>query len=160
MNTWDNAIKQGLYMFVHGKDYAYFYGAKGQILTDDVMNYLIKAYPTHFARFTSEELERIKAYSIGKIGIDCSGFVSFCTGDWSNSTGQIKNCSYVTDDLVSGVAGSLLWKPSHIGIDVGYGYFLHCPIEGHTIEMGKISEYNWTKSGRSIMLDYKGANNR
>lgn len=164
MITWDNAIKNGLYAYVHRDQYAYFYGAKGQKLTDAVMDALIAAEPAHFARYTAQQIQEIRDYSRGKTGYDCSGFTGWvCTGDKRYSTGQIENCTSITQDLVAGVAGSLLYKSSsgrHIGIDIGYGYFLHMPTEMHTIELGKISEYNWELSGKSAVVDYTGADNR
>lgn len=160
MITWDTAIKKALNIYWRRNEYAYFYGAKGQMLTESVMNYLIRCYPEHFGRYSAEELAKIKAYSSGKIGYDCSGFTGACTGSWKNSAGQIAECVEVTDNLVSGPAGSLLYRPGHIGIDIGYGYFLHCPNEGRTIELGKILAYPWEKTGQSILLNYEGSDNR
>lgn len=161
LRTWDTAIKNGLFAYYHREEYAYFYGAKGGLLTDAYMDYLIKTYPNHFIKYTPEELKRIKDYSRGKIGYDCSGFTGWiCTGDTQNSAGQFANCNHVSTDLVAGVAGSLLYRPGHIGIDIGYGYFLHMPNEGRTIELGKILEYPWEKTGRCNLLDYNGSDKR
>ena len=67
--------------------------------------------------------------------------------------------------LCAGVAGSILYTTfggtgRHIAIDIGYGYFLHSPSEGHTIELGKILDYPWDISGQSNCVDYSGDNNR
>ena len=160
MKTWDSVIKQALYMYVHRDQYAYFYGAKGQVLTDSVMQALIDAEPQHFARFTKEELQCIKDFSRNRVGFDCSGYIGYLTGDWSYSGAQISHCRNVTTDLVAGPAGSLLYKYGHIGLDIGYGYFLHMPREGESIIMGKILEYNWTETGQSNYINYEGSDNR
>ena len=160
MKTWDQAIKQALYMYVHRNQYAYFYGAKGQVLTDGVMNALIDAYPQHFGQYTMDELNVIKDFSRGKIGFDCSGFVEYCTGTPGSSAMQIHNCHNVTSDLVKGPAGSLLYKQGHIGLDVGFGMYVHMPHEGDSIIFGKILEYNWTQTGQSNYLNYEGSDNR
>ena len=161
MRTWDQAIKQALYMYVHRNQYAYFYGAKGQVLTEGVMNSLIDCYPQHFnGRYSKEELDAVKLFSKGKIGFDCSGFTEYCTGTPGSSAMQISECYNVSGDLVQGVAGSLLYKKGHIGLDIGYGYFLHMPHEGDSIILGKILEYDWTTTGQSNYINYKGADSR
>lgn len=162
MKTWDSFIKRALYMYVHRSDYAYFYGAKGEVLTENAMDFLIRAYPNHFKQFTPTQLKQIKNYSIGKIGYDCSGFITAASGGaiQGNSAMQIGSCEHVTDNLASGPAGSLLWKPGHIGLDIGYGYFLHMPREGESIILGKISEYVWEKTGQHININYEGSDSR
>ena len=164
--TWDQAVKNGMFAYYHRDKYAYFYGAKGQVLTDELMDYFISAEPAHFKKFSKEELKAVKDFSRGKIGLDCSAFTGWiCTGDKQYSAGQIANCSKTTTDLVAGVAGRILYTTfggtgRHIAIDIGYGYFLHCPSEGHTIELGKILDYPWEISGQSNCVDYSGDNNR
>ena len=74
--TYYEVIKKALNMLYHRDEYAYFYGAKGQILTDEVMNTLISLEPAYFSKYTTQELSAYKAFSRGKIGYDCSGFVS------------------------------------------------------------------------------------
>ncbi|MBO7095851.1 MAG: C40 family peptidase [Lachnospiraceae bacterium] len=163
MKTWDEAIKKGLLMFDHKEKYAYFYGAKGELLTDEIMYHLISAYPDHFAKIPN--LIEIMEYSRGKYGFDCSGFITFLTGDPGYSGAQIANCHDVTTNLAAGPAGSLLYttfggKGSHIGIDIGYGFFLMMSREGETVQFGKISEYPWEKSGQSKYLNMEGSDSR
>ena len=173
--TWDDAIKRGLYAHTRRREMVYFYGAKGQVLTDALMNYFISASPSHFSQFSAEEIEQIKRNSRGKLAYDCSGFTGWvCTGDKQYSAGQIANCSSVTSDLVAGVAGSILYtthggKGRHIGIDIGYGYCLDMGIEStdemvrlgyDSVRLRKVLECGWELSGQSNVIDYTGANNR
>lgn len=160
MKTWDEMIKKALKMYVHKDEYAYWYGAKGEVLTEQHMNFLVRCYPNHFKQYSEKELEILKAFSLGKRGFDCSGFITEISGVVGSSAMQLGQCSNVSEDLVAGVAGSLLWKPGHVGIDIGYGFFLHMPIEGQSIVLGKISEYNWQKTGRFNEINYEGSDNR
>lgn len=159
MRTWDEAIKIGLDIYNNREKYCYFYGAKGQTMTDTTMDALIAAQPTYFSKYTMQQIEDIKNYSRGKIGLDCSGFTGKCIGNMTYSGAQIENCG-TYETLAGGPAGSLLYKPGHIGLDIGYGYFLHFPIEGRTCELSKISNYDWQKSGQSKAIDYSGADAR
>lgn len=136
MRHWRDCVKNALRMYVTQKDkYVYFYGAKGQKLTNEIMDYLISASPSYFARYSAEEIKQIKRNSLGKIGYDCSGFTGWgCTGDKTYSTGQFGHATYKTKDLASGVVGSLLYTTyngagRHIGIDVGDGYFMDMAYE-------------------------------
>lgn len=158
MIKWSDAIKKALNAHYHDSEYAYFYGAKGQILTDEVMESLWNAEPNYFARYNADQKKYIFDYSRNRIGYDCSGFIGALVDDMSYSGQQISNCSAITTPK-DGVAGSLLWKPGHIGIDIGYGYFIHMPEEGRSVCIGKISEYDWKQSGRHKNVDYTGATN-
>lgn len=177
MRKWDEAIKNGMRAYTQRENYAYFYGAKGQTLTDAVMDRLIAASPVYFARYSAAEIEQIKRNSRGKIGYDCSGFVGWvCTGDQCYSTGQFGHSTYRTQDLAAGVAGSCLyttWGGSgrHIGIDIGYGYCLDMAYESTDaniaagragIRLYKISDniVPWEWSFQSNVIDYTGADAR
>lgn len=156
MISWTTVVKNGLNMLVHSGEYAYFYGAKGEKLDRETMERLYTTYQNRYAGWSTDEKERLFAYCEGKIGYDCSGFVGVLTGDMSYSGAQIGHCLIKTTPQ-GGVAGSVLYKNGHVGIDIGYGYFLHMPSEFRTIEIGKISEYDWEKSGEHGYIDYIGA---
>lgn len=173
MQSFTEAIKNGLNAYRHRDEYAYFYGAKCVVLTDPVMDALIAAEPNYFKKYTPEQIAQIKRNSRGKIGIDCSAFTGWiCTGDRQYSTGQINNCSKITTPR-EGVAGSLLYttfggRGRHISLDIGYGYCLDTGYEStdavvasnnHSIRLTRIAETAWEKSGQSRVLDYTGATN-
>lgn len=160
--TWDNAVKQGLSIYLHKDNYAYFYGAKGQVLTDAVMESLWNAYPSHFGKYNASEKKKIFNYSRGKIGYDCSGFVGKCVDDMVYSGALIEHCPVKAPSLAEGVAGSVVWKPGHVGIDIGYGFYLHFPSEMNTCTMGRFVENTipWEKSGQHGNIDYTGADAR
>ena len=159
MRHYKEVRKRAMDIYYNREKYCYFYGAKGQIMTDPEMDALIAAEPDYFKRYTPEQLISIKNYNRGKTGYDCSGFTAVCTGDMQYSGGQFANCAAITTPR-TGPEGSLLYKPGHVGLDIGSGYFLHFPTEGKTCELGKISEYAWVGSGQPKMVDYVGADAR
>lgn len=139
--------------------YAYFYGAKNELLTEQRMNELINIYWTeHFNRYSENELKEIKDFSRNKIGLDCSGFITLISNISGSSAMLFEACPYKTS-VSNGKAGSLLYKKSHCGIDIGYGYCMHMPIENHTIEIAKIQDIGFTDSGELPDYDYSEANN-
>lgn len=156
-----NVIQTGMKMFYERHKYAYFYGAKGQRLTDATMDALIASEKNYFSRYSATELAQIKNYSRGKIGYDCSGFLSAITGQSNYSTGFYNESLNKTTPTL-GTEGNLLYTTfggtgRHIGLDIGYGYFLHMRKEGNTVEFGKVSDYAWEKSGQIRGVDYTGA---
>lgn len=163
MKTWDQVIKDALYYLVHKDEYAYFYGAKGQKLTDAEMDRLIAEEPEYWKRYDEATIKKIKKYSKGKTGFDCSGYIARVTGCNTYSGGIWTRCSKKTSDLYAGPAASILWKPGHVSLDIGYGYFLHFPSELHSCEIGRISENIgfFEQTGQLVTyIDYTGATNR
>lgn len=85
------------------------------------------------------------------------------TGCMMYSGAQWDKCTVRSTNLANGPAGSLLYKPSYVALDIGYGYFLHFPSEGHSCELGRIKENTvpWTGTGMLTgYIDYTGATNR
>lgn len=161
--TYYQLIQNALSMMKDNYKYAYFYGAKGQKLTDVTMDVLIEAEPKYFSKYSPSEIAAIKNYSRNKIGYDCSGFVSKLLGANNYSTGHYNDTVNKTTPS-KGTEGNLLYTTfnntgRHIGIDIGYGYFLHMAREMSTVELGKISDYAWEGSGQAKGVDYTGAKN-
>lgn len=161
--TYYQVIQNGLEILRNAKYYCYFYGAKGQVMTDANMDALINAEPAYFARYSPTKLLEIKNYSRGKIGLDCSGFINACTGQENYSTG------YYTDTLNKttprlGTEGNVLYtthggKGRHIGLDIGYGYCLSFERELESCHLGLIKLMDWEDSGQLRGIDYTGAKN-
>lgn len=159
---WFDAVKVALDIMNHRDKYAYFFGAKGEILTDEVMERLWRQYPEHFSRYTAAEKKKIFDYSRGKIGLDCSGFAGLCVDDMVYSGALIDHCPVKARTIADGVAGSVVWKQGHVGLDIGYGFYLHFPGEMRTCELGRFIENTvpWTRSGQHRNIDYTGADAR
>lgn len=160
LKTWDEVIKEALYVHTHKENYCYIYGAKWEVMTEEKIRALMNYYTSYFSRYTAAQKEEIVKKSVGKIGSDCSGFIQHLTGDATYSGAQYQHCLNKSTNLAAGPAGSILWKQGHIGLDIGYGYFLHFPTELKSCEIGKISEYVWTNTGLSPYIDYTGADAR
>ncbi len=153
-------LRRAFALYVKRDQYCYFYGAKGQVMTDAAMDALIECEPAYFSQYTKTQLKKIKDYSRGKIGYDCSGFVGACVGkmEWSGALwGDCKNKTSVKD----GKAGCILYRKGHVGLDIGYGYAMDCPKEGRTFEIFKNepSDRNFTGAGEFYLYDYSEANN-
>ena len=164
MIFWADVIGNALAIFQQRDNYCYFYGAKGQILTDDVMTALIAAEPSYFAQYSKTKLQEIIDWSKGKVGIDCSGFINLCCHQVNWSTGYWQESLNKTTPRL-GTWGNLLYtthggKGRHVGLDVGEGKFLHSPKEMRSIELGLIKEYDWEGSGQIKGVNYLLAGNK
>lgn len=160
MVTFDTAIKKAWDVYFNKEKYAYLMGAKGVVIKNrKQFDEIVSWSPEHFKRYSEQELYEIYCYCLGKTCFDCSGFIYYLTGDYNYSAVQWSHCT-PNASLAEGVAGSLLYKPGHIGIDIGYGNFMHFPIEKHTIEIGKIKDYSWKNSGLHKNIDYTGSINK
>ncbi len=163
MITYYKVIQNALNIYFNREKYCYFYAAKGQVLTDPLMDALIACEPDYWKRYTPERIAEIKNYSRGKIGLDCSGFINACTGQEKYSAAyyeQTKNKTTPTN----GTEGNLLYtthggRGRHVGLDIGYGFYLSFDREGETCHFGKISAYRWEHSGQLSDVDYTGAKN-
>lgn len=138
-------------LYADKERYAYLYGAKGQKCTKGVFDSLVQAEPQYFSQYSKAELDEIFRYCNGKYVVDCSGFINLVTGSYNYSTGYINTCTGITTPS-DGADGNLLYTTfsgvgRHIGIDIGHGFFMHCPKEMHTFEIGVIDEYPWERSG-------------
>lgn len=157
LNCFD-LISRATDMYADKDSYAYFYGAKGCVLTAAAMRALMAAEPVYFSRYTDDEIKEIFDFSLGKIGIDCSGFINLLTGQTNWSTGYFLESLNKTDPI-HGTWGNLLYTTfcgtgRHVGIDIGEGRFLHAPKEMHSIEMGTIKNYPWEYSGQIKGVSY------
>ena len=157
MHSWE--ICQRAFRWYNERDnVAYWYGAKGEVLTDEIMDYFILAEPLHFGRYTPEEIRRLKNWSRGKIGFDCSGFVSKCVGltGWSSAGLWDKTVNRGT--VAAAKAGSLLYRKGHIGVDIGYGQCMMIGTEGRTIEIVPNTSQGFTAGGEWYEADYSESN--
>lgn len=162
--NWADVVSNAIEIFLKRENYAYFYAAKGQILTPKLMEDLIACEPAYWLKYSPEEIEKIKAWSLYKVGVDCSGFVNLCCKQTNWSTGYWHDCANKTTPA-AGTWGNLLYtthggKGRHVGIDIGAGRFLHAPTEMHSIELGVIKNYAWEGSGQIKGVNYALASNR
>ena len=167
MIQWWAVVEAAKKIYRERNDYAYFYGAKGQVLTDPLMDALITAEAGYFARrYTEEQIRHIKSFSVGKIGLDCSAFVCYVLEkagvitrqEWTYSTALIEKCHPKKEPLKIPAAGILYRCPAstgrHVGIDIDGGKFLHMGREGASIELGDNHTGYWEIGGCFPGIDY------
>lgn len=156
--NWADVVGNAVNIMENRDKYAYWYGAKGQVLTREVMKALVAAEPGYFSRYSPKKLKELMDWSEGKIGADCSHFINMCCGQTNYSTGYYEESVNKTDPI-SGCWGSILYtthggKGRHIGLDVGQGRFLHFAKEGDSCQMGIIRLYDWEASGQIRGVSY------
>ena len=146
MLSFYKVIQNALDMLASRDTIAYLYGGDGSICTETYWKRWIARYPN---RIPEAEQEKIHDFTIGKRVYDCSQLVITCCGAPDMTSKRIIDmCNPVTEDLAAGVEGSILWKPGHVGIDIGYGYAIDIPTEGQTVRIRPISVGGWKKSGQ------------
>lgn len=149
--TFRDVTKNAKYYLFHANEYTYCLGGQGEPLSElgDKIKYY---YGMTVEQFCTK-------YGVKKTqkGIDCSGLVNLCAGK-SRSTVSAAYGKMCNTTPTEGTEGNVLWFEGHVGVDIGGGYFIHTPCEGHTVELGHINTYGkWLKSGNITGIDYTGA---
>lgn len=95
--------------------YVYVYGYKGTKVTREGVNVLAKQYPSVY----TDSIKSMAMRKIGKMGIDCSGFVCKAAGITPIGSTQIKDSAsklYPVHDTSHIKNGMFIWKQGHIGL--------------------------------------------
>lgn len=156
--TFEDIIKRALQMFVHKEWYAYLYGTDGQTCDDALVDKMVKKHTGHFI---NRDIDAIKEYSRGKVVFDCSGFIhSIFNAPDRSAKGIIETCDAIYYNIANCPEGSVLYKPGHIGLDIGHGCFIDIAGECDTFRLKVSREYDWTMAGVwGSYCDYTGATN-
>lgn len=92
----------------------YVYGAKGEVVTEDLFDRLRKLYPKYVPLSDRKK--------VGQVCVDCSGLISWACNRPLNSTGwksAAEKDIYPIATLGKAPAGALVWMKGHIGIYSG-----------------------------------------
>ena len=95
--------------------YVYLYGGKGKAITKEYVEKMAVMYPDVY----TDEILNASLSKIGKIGVDCSGFITLSASvDYLNSDSLYDAIEreYETNDLSSIESGMIVWKNKHVGI--------------------------------------------
>ncbi|MDO5572963.1 MAG: peptidoglycan-binding protein [bacterium] len=115
----------------------YVYGFKMEIVTEEKIKRLAKAYPNIY---TAAYITKACRY-IGQIATDCSGLISAYTGKVIGSA-QMYSAAY-TRLPISAIAdmapGTALWKSGHVGVYLGNGSVLF-DVEAKGINYGTVKQ--------------------
>lgn len=156
-----DVIKEAQRMIDDG--YVYVYGYKGTKITAAQVKSLAKSYPSVF---TSSILS-MALKKVGKIGIDCSGFVNKAAGTNLGGSTEIKDNFPVkykisdTDHLVNGMG---IWRQGHIAIvhvdKNGKASIMEAKGTAYdlTVTSWKERASHFTYYGKIAGVDYQGAN--
>lgn len=143
--------------------YVYVYGYKGTKVTKQGITNLVKSYPSVF----TSTIKSLAMKKVGKIGIDCSGFVNkACNTNLGGSTNikdSFKKCYKISnDDFV--VDGMGIWHQGHIAIIHvdKYGkasiYEARSTAKDLTHTSWAVRAKDFTYYGKIAGVDYSGAN--
>ncbi|NTU88689.1 MAG: cell wall-binding repeat-containing protein [Actinobacteria bacterium] len=144
---------QGLVDFALGKvGTNYYYGSKGAVLTLSYFNLMRSMYPSVTYDWESSK--------IGTVCADCSGLISWYTGNERNSSGykttaiEIVPISYINANP-SAYVGWALWMPGHIGINIGDGNYVAEDGSEFGCRVVPLSENGWTYALKLCDINYE-----
>lgn len=182
MKTWYHFVRDLRLMYLHKQDFAYLYGANGEILKDyDAAYNMVKiqweTYPSHFEKYVLQQgykFEDLVEHLKGKKVFDCSSLVlafAQCQGNIYDfyvkqdySSAGIRDLMTDVTSVPDGLWGSVLWKPGHVGADVGNGLIIDACCE--FVDMRQYLWYDdaglktaFLDSGRLPWVSYEGGIN-
>lgn len=146
-----------LVAFVQGKlGTPYVYGAKqtteaGRAMTRSEYTYLRQAYPKY--------VHDSDAAKIGKVCVDCSGLISWCThllrgsGAYRDTAKKVLPISR----LPEAVPGCALWKQGHIGVYIGDGWCIEARGSAYGTVKTRVADRPWTHILWLLDVDYTAA---
>lgn len=150
-------IRKALLMFNDRDRYAYMYGSDGEVMSDNRVDYLWDKYPAHYNSLGCTR-QTLKDHVRGKKCFDCSSFINYVTEadkDYYSAT-LWQHCTVKTTPR-AGVAGSLLYKPGHVALDIGYGLCLEFVNEFKDFQMNYITGRGFEGSGELEWVSYIGS---
>lgn len=143
--------------------YIYVYGMKGKKVTKQTVLSLANAYPSVF----TASIKEMALKKVGKIGIDCSGYVNEAAGTQHGGSTGIRD-SFPTKHKVSNdayvVDGMGIWRQGHIAeieVDVNGNAFIN-EAKGTAYDLTRTSwkerAGHFTCYGKISGVNYNGAN--
>lgn len=145
------------YDLYFGRDrIAYWMGAKGDLLTRARMWELVNAYSDYFwNKYDEKRLAELMDWSEGKIGYDCSGLICACFGTpYQMSSWTLREHMVRTTSVKDCKAGSILWFPGHVELDLSFGASGGIRSEGKTIEINDNGTAGFQLGGELEGYDY------
>ncbi len=173
MKLWNYMIQHGLRMYMQRDKYAYLYGANGEIGTPELVDRLWAVYPQYFEEQVigrgHHSKEELKRHVQGKICLDCSSFICYVSQEErfedlrvvrDYNSAMLRREFAVVRTPSAGTAGSILYKPGHVALDIGYGICLEFANEFVDMRMRRIADAGFVESGELKFIDYTGTNAR
>ena len=164
MKRWNLVNQAALLVYANRDKYAYLYGANGEIGSDALVDRLWKQYPEHFEKTvtgTGRTIKNLKDHVRGKICYDCSSFICSITDAPADlNSWMLHDHMIVIRSPREGTAGSILWKPGHVAVGVGYGIVVDFANEFIDCRMYPLTNGRFTISGELDFVDYTDTNSR
>ena len=168
---WYDVIRHALRMYANKYKYAYLYGANGEIGSRELVERLWAQYPEHFRETVTKQgktKEDLIQHVLGRNCYDCSSFV--CAVTQTNTyphftvtkdyaSGGLHGVMSPRRTPVEGTAGSILWKPGHVALDIGHGMCIDFANEFIDMRLYDISTGNFVDDGELPWVDYTGTSN-
>lgn len=132
----------GLAAFAQSKiGTAYAYGAKGEILTEQLLERLIRENP---AQYTSDYIKKTRK-NLGRICVDCSGLISWYTGIKRGSSGYLDTAKkkVLVSQLDESMKGWAMWRRNHIGIYVGNQQCVEAKGVDYGVVLSDVRDTSW-----------------
>ncbi len=130
----------------------YVFGAKGEILTQAVLDRLAWENP---GTYTSAYKAKAAKY-IGRRCLDCSGLISDYTGrirgsyNYHDTAVERVSIGHLNESMI----GWALWKPGHIGVYIGDGWCIEAKGINYGTIRSKVSATPWQKVLKLCDIDY------
>ena len=140
--------------------YGYVYGFKGQIATESNVEAMISMYAdTHFSG-TGRQIAARK--NVLRECVDCSGFVSICTGKGVMSARTfferaVEVHSYSTTSMEAAPLGAAVYKSGHIGLYIGNGRIVEARDEVQGVAVTRVSDRDFTHWFLIDGIDYSAS---
>lgn len=128
---------------------AYVYGMKGDVLTKEKYDRL----KILFGPLVWES----DAKKIGRVCVDCSGLISWCTGIHRNSQGYHDTAEQVfpISTVNQAPVGAAVWRKGHIGIYLGGGRYIAADGSAYGVRIGNVTGSSFTHWFRLKDINYK-----
>lgn len=130
----------------------YVYGAKGEILTQAILDRLARENP---GTYTSTYKAKAAKY-IGQRCTDCSGLISWYTGILRGSYNYHDTAveRVGVDHMDESMAGWALWKPGHIGVYIGDGWCIEAKGINYGTIKSRVAATPWQKVLKLCDINY------
>lgn len=136
-------------------DTPYVYGAKGEVLTQAILDRLVRENP---GTYTSTYKAKAAKY-IGQRCTDCSGLISWYTGRIRGSYNYHDTAAerVSIDRLNESMIGWALWKPGHIGVYIGDGWCIEAKGINYGTIQSRVTATPWQQALKLCDIDYTAA---
>lgn len=150
----------------HASGWGYVWGTKGQVLTPQLFDALLRTYPSEVGDYK----DYIQSHWMGKRTADCSGLIKAYS--WFDP--ETQSVGYETNGMpdinsrqmidwcrekgpmstMPEIPGLLLWMEGHVGIYIGNGYAIEAMNTRRGVVQTSVAGRGWERWGKLPCIDY------